>query len=796
MADVKLRMELNPNASEETLGNITNYGESGATNSNLANTSIKAQESGLFIDANAMSGEGSNGFTWGEDDYLVFNEYDYLDNFENSNAYLESETNPSAMIWGVVPENGEYYVKLTFTNATNLKDVQFYGDAISGQFPTRAIIDGTKELFSDDPEWSVNFETESDTHTIEFTDWNRGNYNATLTKISVVPQYIEFDKLSMKNIESLSQTTASPNDIFYGVIANSGSASIVDVKGEVRDYIKDNGSFNSNTPCEIIANGNVVQHHIANDSDYDTQSKTFSVDLTNLLQSWDGIKYSGFPLEIEGGNSSKTAYQILWDIFKSSLDGFTEQKQFDKLLDTKIVFGNDNVEGTVSDYLKNITIPYGYMEAGTLKDSVEKICRLAQLQVYINENNEIKFVSARPVMTSEENKNIIVVPSNRQSSQLSETIILKNKFDAVEIEETKITDEVLFNEALHTYTTTTNPLLYNVGWDVKDDNNIVVDYGENVVRVESYYVTGSFTFPKKENLNLSSVVLVYEGKDANEETYTKHSDNCIVYSLNIDEKSLGGLGGSHSKAYQRATSGEYTSFDVGLFGETPEIYYEEITLKDLSLSLNNASVSLKDTSYFNIFDDGEEYRCDYKVLTGVLKLSFQERIVPDSASTVVWHNVSLKKYTAQSTSIAVYGDKRKISSVNISASDSNIATAKSIAQVGSSELLQTGTKYKGTKMSTIIKNNIKQDYSTGISNGSINIICDTYYDEDGNLVKNWGVGEVIKPYEIVRIDKNNNGDSQSEYKDGSPRYWRVTGRNFLKTGVPLINLELQEVKLK
>ena len=46
-----------------------------------------------------------------------------------------------------------------------------------------------------------------------------------------------------------------------------------------------------------------------------------------------------------------------------------------------------------------------------------------------------------------------------------------------------------------------------------------------------------------------------------------------------------------------------------------------------------------------------------------------------------------------------------------------------------------------------------------------------------------------------QADKDNNGNSLWSYKNGSPMFWRVTGRNFRKVGVPMIDLELQEVRV-
>ena len=119
----------------------------------------------------------------------MFDEEGYLDNEDLKGAVIESEQNTNEFIWGVVPNDKKYSVKLTFTNATDLKDIVVYGDQSANQFPTRAVVDGKTEIFSDDYRWAINLQTESETHTIEFTDWNRSNYNACLTLIRITMKF-------------------------------------------------------------------------------------------------------------------------------------------------------------------------------------------------------------------------------------------------------------------------------------------------------------------------------------------------------------------------------------------------------------------------------------------------------------------------------------------------------------------------------------------------------------------------------------------------------------------------------
>jgi uncharacterized repeat protein (TIGR02543 family) len=85
------------------------------------------------------------------------------------------------------------------------------------------------------------------------------------------------------------------------------------------------------------------------------------------------------------------------------------------------------------------------------------------------------------------------------------------------------------------------------------------------------------------------------------------------------------------------------------------------------------------------------------------------------------------------------------------------------------------------------------DYCNGIRSARVTIPCLDYYDIKGNKVKDWSKGEVIKVGDIVRIDKDNFGNSAVKRKDDSVVYFKVVGRTFKSEGVPLIDLELMEI---
>lgn len=94
-----------------------------------------------------------------------------------------------------------------------------------------------------------------------------------------------------------------------------------------------------------------------------------------------------------------------------------------------------------------------------------------------------------------------------------------------------------------------------------------------------------------------------------------------------------------------------------------------------------------------------------------------------------------------------------------------------------------------------IKANILNDYANGIITAKQNdIACLDVYNIDGDKVLDFSQGQILKVGDIVRIDKDNNGNSLLKKPNGEPRYFQITSRTFRKRGVPSLSLQYREVK--
>lgn len=742
MADVVLRIEANPNAGEEFLGKITNYDSpTNATNSNISNTSISANDTGLYVEQDSYgTGEGSNGLTWAFD-YLVFNKNDYLDNVENSSGYVESETKPTQFFWGIVPTNKEYYLKLVFSNATKLKDIMIKGDELSGQFPTRAVIDGTTEISNDDYNWAISFENESDTHTIEFTHWNRANYNATISKISITRQYLEINKFNgLKSVETLSQLSSDSKNIIYGVIPSRGSAEIIDIDNELYEMAINNVIPYSDLGVKIICNGNSIHSHITSSSNY-SQSKILTFEFYDFLSKQD-ISFEGLLYNLLG-TSYPSLYYIVKYIFSNIINPITNvffmDSEIDEMLSEKIQYKyfSNYVEKTIKDYFQEIRIEYPYLLSSSYREAIDKICNITQTVFFMDDNGKCKFVSARPIMLS--GTKILRIPKKQQLSVPTKDVFITNKFDGIKTTINKLTPN-------NNYEVYTSSQIYCY----EDKNLIVNDADKNSEKTEYDILGTNLVCQINYNLDISSTqnIIMSHAETAK----IKIDLHYNVYKENVST-------GETIEELQSESISKY------LENTTRDIPYHS----DLDNSLYANKVDFID---FSFKSTDNNIRANIAIKTGENMGGYYLMKYVDYFNFTAYKNV-LKQSEIEYN----FGGENKY-------------------ELPSNELLQEGTVigYKGDKLVDFISENIISDYKNGLISASITISCGDIYDINGMLVKDWSKGQICQVGDIICIDKDNEGNSLWNYANGLPMYWKIVGRNFRKNGVPLIDLELQEVK--
>lgn len=740
MADIRLRIEVNPNAETETLGTITNKVNDVGSNSNLSNVSFKASSSGVYADRSNTNEYGREMLSWANNGVLKFNSEDLLSTDGVVAGALASETDPDMFVWGAVPENKQYSVKLTFSNATSLKDIVVYGDKTANQFPTKAIIDGTKTIYSDDYQWAINMETESDTHTIEFVEWNRANYNACLTRIMVMLRYFDLDKGWIDSVESLTQSTSDPSSIQYGVLANSGSATIRDLDGELKDYIQDGIIPETNLHVDIIINNNPTQSHITNNTQYNILDKTVSLNFSNSLSKWKEISFNGFNLRDKKLSTDKnkyyTAYEILCMIFNECL-GYN----------SNIV--DNMLNQDIKNYLQDIQLEIFYMGKSSLYDAVNKICGIAQLSIYENNNGEIKFVSARPIITQQQAENAIFIKEHMKITQLQFDVVYKNKFNGIQTQKT----------------------IY------KNHNKILQPFNIDV----------SHPIETKQS-NAINASIWYS--DYFEDENSIYQDDSYVIEDYTDST------GTKWKICQKKVSQPYNVRVLIYYGNSDKLLRTS-TIMPLFYHNDKYQMGVNPISNYNNEANFKSFLKSQGVLFGFLSPDtpiankYTETFQPIFAYEPDFISFPFQVFYVSSIIETSEGNKTATwDGVEITQEDSvvNNGLNTNLVNIDSNELISDYTTYNGNTIISVIGNNIISDYKNGISTASIDVFAGDLYNSSGEKIKNWNNGEILNLSDIVYFEND-------KYVDGSYRYWRVTGRNQKYKGNPYLSLELQEVKV-
>lgn len=734
MADIKLRIEVNPNAETETLGTITNKIDSIGSNANLSNVSFKASDNGIYTNTSNPKESGREMLSWGENGVLSLKD-GYLSNVDGTlPGMLASEVEPDEFVWGVVPASKKYSVTLTFSNANSLKDIIIYGDPTAKQFPTKAIVDGTKTIYSDDDRWAISMDTESDTHTIELTDWNRDNYNACLTKIMVMLRYFDVDKGWITSLECLAQSTSNPASIQYGTLGGSGSVQAIDANGELKDYLIDGIISNYNTPAELVINNNTIQSfktYGGNDYDNNTKNTTISLSTYNTIQL--DKTYNGMPLQA----SPKSLYWILSEVMKGL--GFDD---ITSMTSSHMVYSDNVGDVTIKQYLESIMVAQPFINRDSYRNVINKICEIAQLYMCEDKNGTPIFYSARPIATKEEQQTAIKIPKYMMASALTDSFFLDNKYTNVSIGETKLTEEwaTLDSRKITSYT--------------PDGFNISIANYKHVIDNNSF----------NPNITVAGSSLNIEGQGSGEQWIY----DVIYYTIALPEDENLWLENfqANTQYTQYSSSGE-----ANLGGSISDAFilkYKETTETQVLNNIINydtsgSPISIKSSSINNWVQ--VLLNNNYATLFVVLPTHLMSGGTVLAMNNVINFGFQYKKYTVSETDI----------------------NADSDFEISNNELLQSKTTIMGQPISTIIKENILSDYENGINHANIDLFCGDMRTTSNIKAKDWASGQIIDVKDIVAID----GDT---YSDGSQRLWRITGRTFQYSGSPRLKLELQEVK--
>lgn len=546
-------------------------------------------------------------------------------------------------------------------------------------------------------------------------------------------------KSFISSLKSVSESTTDASSVHYGILPNTGSLQIQDGNGYISGLIDDGLLPISNLDVEVDFNGSVFQHHITTDSDYNTEDRTLNISLSNSIKDLDILVYGGYAYP----NESKTLYDMFYSVLYSYYNPQFPQKKYPDFIDNLF-------DAETLDYIKNIIIKYPVIEYGiTYRKVIDNLCTIAQINAFAGKDNLIHFISARPIcdvfdeITELHWKDIV--------QDLKYTKTLKNKFDGVSVEESKVTDELKYGETVYEKDFDVSVKIpelsltdFNSGFfdykkigDAFDKDrynsevpNAFMQGAVGFVCIKPYYydINNAIVIPKIQNDGLYRIQALKNIVDY--DLYCVSATKSISLTTDTRQQSISAINfsGFTDSDFVSEVKAEQHPPNVSRKVESSFFQIETSKISD------TATIELQDESYLSITEDNDNYFVNYHILCGfdIIEVGINNTLMLWSPKSLGLSG-TITRYKPVSVSINVIGDVRDISFKNISASSDGIENSKVKASVPSSNLLQDTAQYKGNQIVNVIKNNILTDYRNGISDGKIVLNKDMV--EIGDLIK-------------------------------------------------------------
>ena len=243
------------------------------------------------------------------------------------------------------------------------------------------------------------------------------------------------DKKWIKNIETKSQKSPSPEEIFYGSIENSGTLEVLDVDGSIKKAIDEGTLKNSGVEISVFVNGKQIGKHISKDTDYNSTLNVFRFELGDVLSDLDKLIYTGYDYKTDKSNT--TLYDVLFDVFKKFFS--IKNKRFD-YSQLNLMLGNKNVSGMfLYDYLKGIVVQNAILEKGqSYRSAINKICEIAQLTLATDSKGEVMFFDSRPILPLDKIGKDIVIDKKHLIGVPDKSVFVNNNYNKVVVSSKKI----------------------------------------------------------------------------------------------------------------------------------------------------------------------------------------------------------------------------------------------------------------------------------------------------------------------------------------------------------------------
>lgn len=287
-------------------------------------------------------------------------------------------------------DNGNFANEYTlYLRGYEIKSITIAFDDLNNAFPKSIVVnkDTASEttITDDDPLWTTRLpapiinNTGNQYYTLTISNWNKPNSPLIISGI-YIDLTIEIDR---KNVQSLECSIFDRADISmpsFGIISNTGNIAFNDVDGEVRDYAEQQ-ILKSGLNVTISLNNTLTKasQTVAvlktADWDYDSYNRAVTVSLKDDLEEWQEINIAEiyFDLKSQQSKTLKYFYEYLHERTPSQYN----------------MLSFNELDSKTQDILQNTTIRYPYLEKGTLWQQWSKLCEVAQLHIYKENNRTI-----------------------------------------------------------------------------------------------------------------------------------------------------------------------------------------------------------------------------------------------------------------------------------------------------------------------------------------------------------------------------------------------------------------------
>lgn len=600
----------------------------------------------------------------------------------------------------------------------------------------------------------------------------------------------QIDKSNISSVSSLSQCLNDYGQLSYGMIASSGSVDIYDSKSTLKNFLLDKvvDASVDRFRIDIYLNNKCIQKHMSSQSEYDTSDSTLSMQLTGSVDALSKKNYSEGFFSTFSPTLKSFFVKILKDI------GCSEDN-INTMLAKKYSYFAEKEPVTLDTVLTSTVYDAIYVDTGNYAEILENICEIAQINLLYNDDNEMDFVVARPVMHyTTFSSSAVKIPSEAIMQDLSYSILNHNAIDGVKIPTVASGTDIFPFNTDELYFTETDYINVSRDEDAKKlipssdySDKYSFEYIETSNTYGSYLIT-KFTSP----VNLVDERYGYINLTA-EPWFSATYDT-------IDYSSLA------SASYStKTTSGELTGYDsYEDFKSYIQTLADNISYSSLS-GLSNVSPLVVGYSGSISTDNGIS---EYWIASFGLKKNLSSSSSgllqlkrPVTNIKVSFGGPAEMSYISDSTTY-LYGRSEDASN-NFYTFERNTLITDSVRckiddylghaiatpmSTGSTSVVLEDYPYS----KDIIAENILSDYKTDVIVGTIEVACMDYYNLSNEKVINFKNGEILQLGQIIYIP-----NTAFKTSDGIERisgYWRIISRQMDYSGGPTLKLTILSLK--